>query len=117
MPISIAPADLIQLKLVGNYAGAVQTNNLFQYVVDSIGSGAGAPATLNEFAAGFIDSTARATSSFARSGERTSINSANHQVRIGGSIRAINSGNAVRFAIVVVPNLFASANPSAIDVK
>src|SRR5439155_1447695 len=64
----------------------------------------------------FSVSIAESTSSFVRYGPRTSINSANHQVRIGGpGNRRISSGNAVRFAMVVVPNLFASANPSLIE--
>src|SRR5262249_300123 len=52
------------------------------------------------------DSNAESTSSLAPSGARTSINSANQQVRIGAWIFETNSGKAVRFAIVVVPNLF-----------
>ena len=71
---------------------------------------------IRSFAANFSDSTAESTSSFTRSGERTSINSANHHVRSGASgICRTNSGNAVRFAMVVVPNRFASANPSLIE--
>src|ERR1700693_122635 len=60
-------------------------------------------------------STAESKISLARLGLRTSINSANQHVRIGGSIRETNSENAVRFAIVVVPNRCASEKPSLID--
>src|SRR5262249_25437546 len=63
------------------------------------------------------DSTAESIISSARSGARISISSANHQVRTGGWTCEINSGKAVKFAIVVVPNLFASSKPSLIDAR
>ena len=69
----------------------------------------------NQFGAGFSDSIARSTISFTRSGARTSMSSANHHVRIGAWISGTKSGNAVRLATVVVPNLLASPKPSLID--
>src|SRR5262249_36403600 len=63
------------------------------------------------------DLNAESTSSLVPSGARTSINSANQQVRIGAWTFETNSRKAVRFAIVVVPNLFASAKPSSIEAR
>ena len=63
---------------------------------------------------------ARISSLVARAdcGSRTSIISANHHVLRGGrGIAASNSGNASRLAIVVVPNLAASAKPLAIEAR
>src|SRR5439155_19343247 len=56
-----------------------------------------------QFGADFSDPIARSTISYDRSGARTTISSANHQVRIGALIFGTRSGNAVRFAMVVVP--------------
>src|SRR5437879_6035303 len=65
----------------------------------------------------FSDSIARSTISFGRFWARTSMSSPNHHVRIGAFICAINSGNAVRFAMVVVPNLLASVKPLLIEAR
>lgn len=54
MPISVAVDDIIELKLVGNYNGSVQVNNVFHYKIASLGTGTGAPATLDAFGAGFV---------------------------------------------------------------
>jgi len=54
MPIVTAVDDIIELKLVGNYGLVQEHNNIFHYKVTNVGTGTGAPATLEEWAAGFM---------------------------------------------------------------
>jgi len=54
MPVSITAGNILELVLKGNWNNQVETNNVFHYVVASLGSGAGSPATQDEFAAGFV---------------------------------------------------------------
>jgi hypothetical protein len=52
--ILVEVGDLIELKLVGNYKEVMEVNNIFQFQVESIGTGSGSPAALDEFAMGFL---------------------------------------------------------------
>src|SRR3981189_2198407 len=69
------------------------------------------------FSIALIALMARSTRWFGRFGFRTSINSGSHQVRIGDDVRTINSGKASKLTTAVVPNLRASAKPTAIEFK
>lgn len=55
MPVVTEVGDVLELKVVGNYGLVQEINNIFHYQVTSVGSGDGAPATLEEWAAGFIE--------------------------------------------------------------
>lgn len=55
MPVVTAVDDLIELVVKGNYDLVAEINNVFHYQVTNVGTGTGAPATLEEWAAGFVE--------------------------------------------------------------
>lgn len=49
MPLSVSVDDILEFVVKGSFDGAVEVNNVFHYIVNTVGG-----ATLNEFAAGLF---------------------------------------------------------------
>jgi len=93
MPVPTAVGDIVELILVSNWDNQVQMNNVFHYRVTSTGTGAGSPATLDEWAAGFLQNQVEA------------INDICHELQHFTSIVA-NLRDADTFSLVSGENLF-----------